>query len=50
LSAQGHYPRLCVEPEADFDYVAFGDPGGADGRPDADNDRPPMAATRLRQV
>ncbi len=34
----GHYPRLGVEPEADLDHVAFGDPaGGAGGCADADN-------------
>jgi hypothetical protein len=34
----GRYPRLGVEPEADLDHVAFGDPaGGAVGCADADN-------------
>lgn len=32
----GRYPRLGVEPEADLDHVAFGDPaGGAVGCADA---------------
>jgi hypothetical protein len=41
----GHYPRLGVEPEADLDHVAFGDPaGGTAGCADADNE--PVAHRR----